>query len=448
MAPKPERTTTCETEPAAAEERRAAAAALDAFLEFVETLDCDANGNHVCPEGRQAIEHLWAQVCESVNACRQRVLARTPIVEGFRRPDLMSADDVVEFRTLSNALFASALTRFTPDGVPWLDAVARSAEVPPVGLIVVEADRVRKLRTIKALIEPRAKVSALIEEYSELAARRRDDAAARWRSMARHERIDCLRAAFPTVIDLLTFVERREDDNTTSPGALLARRAPTIEMPEEYLILSARAGLSLSSLVNYAESVRWSLPALEDHAATAALLRTFDAEPHRSSLLDALADHYSLSKHQHALVDMLLLADRRAGTDGWACVDTRAIELAAERAVEKVACRFGDKVTEAGKTTHARTLVLWEGAEHTERNVRLARTRTAHLEAHGNVVDALAALKAAGHPVSRSTYYNHLDALDRAIPGWRASVQLSNPTGNPDGLRTVGTHGKSRGKPR
>jgi HAMP domain-containing protein len=95
----------------------------------------------------------------------------------------------------------------------------------------------------------------------------------------------------------------------------------------------------------------------------------------------------------------------------------------------------------------ARTeVVLWEGAEHNERNVRLARTRSAYLEAHGNVAEALAALKADGNEIARRTFYNHLDALDTAIPHWRDSVQLCNQPAQMHGTRIVGTRGKSRGK--
>lgn len=93
-------------------------------------------------------------------------------------------------------------------------------------------------------------------------------------------------------------------------------------------------------------------------------------------------------------------------------------------------------------------VVLWEGADHSERNVRLARTRSAYQEAHGNVTDALAALKAAGNEVSRSTFYNHLNALDKATPRWRESVQLSNTIGNLDGMRIVRTRGNQRDKMR
>ncbi len=63
-------------------------------------------------------------------------------------------------------------------------------------------------------------------------------------------------------------------------------------------------------------------------------------------------------------------------------------------------------------------VVLWEGAAHTERNIRLARTRSAYLEAHGDVLAAMDALKDSGNPVARSTFYNHLDAIDAANPRW------------------------------
>lgn len=128
-----------------------------------------------------------------------------------------------------------------------------------------------------------------------------------------------------------------------------------------------------------------------------------------------------------------------------AAVDPHAIDRAAERAAEKMAHALGGNGNAATKATE---VVLWEGAEHNERNVRLARTRSAYLEAHGDVPAAMRALKDSGNPVARSTFYNHLDALDVAIPRWRESVQLSNPTGNLDGMRKVGTRGKSRDKVR
>lgn len=97
----------------------------------------------------------------------------------------------------------------------------------------------------------------------------------------------------------------------------------------------------------------------------------------------------------------------------------------------------------------ARTeVVLWEGAAHTDRNIRLARTRSAYLEAHGNVTDALAALKAGGNGIGKSTLYDHLKALDTECPDWRANVLVSGASGNPDNGVTVRTREKPRAKVR
>lgn len=128
-----------------------------------------------------------------------------------------------------------------------------------------------------------------------------------------------------------------------------------------------------------------------------------------------------------------------------AAVDPGAIDRVAERTAEKVARVLGGGNGAVGGP--ARTeVVLWEGAAHTDRNIRLARTRSAYLEAHGDVVAALAALKADGNEIARRTFYNHLDALDTANPHWRDSVQLCNEPAQMHGTRIVGTRGKSRGK--
>ncbi len=99
------------------------------------------------------------------------------------------------------------------------------------------------------------------------------------------------------------------------------------------------------------------------------------------------------------------------------------------------------------KPGSARTeVVLWLGAEHSERNIRLARTRAAYLEAGGSVPDALAALKAEGHPIARSTFYDHLSALDEANPDWRASVLVSGTSGNPENSAITRTRRNTRVK--
>jgi hypothetical protein len=94
------------------------------------------------------------------------------------------------------------------------------------------------------------------------------------------------------------------------------------------------------------------------------------------------------------------------------------------------------------------TVVLWEGAAHTKQNIRLARTRTAYLEAHGNVAAAMAAMAKAGHRIGRSTLYDHLKALDTECPGWRANVLASGASGNPEDGVNVRTRGESRAKTR
>ncbi len=91
-------------------------------------------------------------------------------------------------------------------------------------------------------------------------------------------------------------------------------------------------------------------------------------------------------------------------------------------------------------------IVLWEGADPGKRNVQLARSRTAYLEANGNVPAALKALKETGFTVARSTFYTHLDALDEADPGWRTSIQMSSEPGNLDGMHKLRTRRKSRGE--
>ncbi len=92
------------------------------------------------------------------------------------------------------------------------------------------------------------------------------------------------------------------------------------------------------------------------------------------------------------------------------------------------------------------TVVLWEGAEHSERNIGLARTRTAFLEAHGDETDAMEAMTMAGRRIARSTYYAHLNALDIACPGWRAGVRQSGSPGQPDKSDRAGLHEKRRAK--
>jgi hypothetical protein len=141
-----------------------------------------------------------------------------------------------------------------------------------------------------------------------------------------------------------------------------------------------------------------------------------------------------------------LLARLQAGVDAMGAM-TKAHDERMAR-VEQAVTSIGMAEPMALPGPSRTEVVLWEGAAHTDHNIRLARTRSAYLEAHGDVVAALAALKASGNEIARSTFYNHLHALDVAIPRWRESVQLSNPTGNLDGMRNVGTRRQSQDKGR
>ncbi|HYF14043.1 MAG TPA: hypothetical protein VD971_03105 [Phycisphaerales bacterium] len=84
-------------------------------------------------------------------------------------------------------------------------------------------------------------------------------------------------------------------------------------------------------------------------------------------------------------------------------------------------------------------VVLWPGAAPTDRNIRLGRTRAAYEEAHGNVSEALRALKAQGTKIGCSTFYDHLAALDRELPGWR-NRWLSGRAGIPENTANVRKH--------
>ena len=108
----------------------------------------------------------------------------------------------------------------------------------------------------------------------------------------------------------------------------------------------------------------------------------------------------------------------------------------------------GDGEPAVKKSKDTRHVVLWEGAEPSERNIQLARTRSAYLEAHGNVAEGVAARAADGHRVSMSTFYNHLEALDVVDPHWRDRYLLSNPVGNLEKMHIARTRGKSRGNVR
>ncbi len=92
------------------------------------------------------------------------------------------------------------------------------------------------------------------------------------------------------------------------------------------------------------------------------------------------------------------------------------------------------------------TVVLWEGAQHSERNIRLARVRTAYLEQQGKVKLALQSLESDGHTISKTTFYVYLKELDEEIPGWRKGILLSGRTGKMENGVTARKPGKSKGK--
>jgi len=100
------------------------------------------------------------------------------------------------------------------------------------------------------------------------------------------------------------------------------------------------------------------------------------------------------------------------------------------------------------ETPRASTVVLWEGAAHTDHNVRLARTRSAYLEAGGNVREALAALRSDGFAIGQSTFYDHLRELDKESPGWRDQVlRNSGLSGKMERAGTAGLRQRHRGIP-
>ena len=73
-------------------------------------------------------------------------------------------------------------------------------------------------------------------------------------------------------------------------------------------------------------------------------------------------------------------------------------------------------------THRTETIVLWEGAEHTPLNTRIARSRTALLENDCNVQAALKSLSSDGHEISPATIYGHIKKLDTLNPGWNQGV--------------------------
>lgn len=130
-----------------------------------------------------------------------------------------------------------------------------------------------------------------------------------------------------------------------------------------------------------------------------------------------------------------------------ASVSADLLAQAVGRALEKVAPDLIASANAARRPLPATTqVVLWEGAEQSERTIRLARTRSAYLEAQGNVSAAMEALEKDGNPIGKSTFYDHLKALDSLSLGWRNDVLLSGASGNLENGVSVRTRRKSRDK--
>lgn len=69
---------------------------------------------------------------------------------------------------------------------------------------------------------------------------------------------------------------------------------------------------------------------------------------------------------------------------------------------------------------------MWPGAEHSEKNTKIARVRTAYLEAQGKVTAAMAELKKQKFKISTSTFYKYIADLDRLDPEWRQRTPIPN----------------------
>jgi len=131
-----------------------AARSIRDFLAFVDALDTDAGGNRVCPEHRLTLEDKWTAVCEACNALRRHLRTGLGVDErGFENIDALQGENRELFDLASQALWKSAITRYTRDGRDVLDAPDPIVEV---GRRVVEADRIRKLRAIATMLALRA----------------------------------------------------------------------------------------------------------------------------------------------------------------------------------------------------------------------------------------------------------------------------------------------------
>lgn len=93
-------------------------------------------------------------------------------------------------------------------------------------------------------------------------------------------------------------------------------------------------------------------------------------------------------------------------------------------------------------------VILWEGAEVSDKNIKLARVRTAFLETGGSVRETRDELRRNDISLSTATIYRYLNLLDELIPGWRRSFSFSQSMRNRENLHVVRSRQKSRDQQR
>lgn len=95
-------------------------------------------------------------------------------------------------------------------------------------------------------------------------------------------------------------------------------------------------------------------------------------------------------------------------------------------------------------------LAMPDGLPQSPYGLRLARTRSAYLECHGDVNKVARRLYPENSRVSKgqklrgiSTIHDHLRALDELLPNWRHGAPHSDVAGNPEQLKILRRHRKS-----
>jgi hypothetical protein len=187
------------------------------FLAFVETLDADAVGDRICPPNRPTLQAKWDAVCKAANVATRTVLRNAPT-----DPNRMIVQEAIDpadrevIDTLRAAVIETALTRYAPDGRLWEAAIAQQVEPPPVGQIVVEADRLRKLRAVARLLDPSQEPQAITTAIDPAMLARLDAAAAAIPAV-----LEGNRAGIERVAGAIESLRARNDDE-----------APAAKLPE------------------------------------------------------------------------------------------------------------------------------------------------------------------------------------------------------------------------